>query len=172
MTPSDPPPRPSGRKRSAARLAAVQALYQVEMSGALPTLGEIDRVVRDFLRHRVGHNGEDEFAELDERLFGEIVKGTILRLSDLDGMLRSTLAEEWPLDRLEAILRAILRAGTFEMLERRDVPALVVISEYIDVAHAFFGGKEPALVNGVLDRLAHVLRPDEPELGGGGRRPG
>src|SRR3954453_1673665 len=100
MTPADNTSRPTGRKRSAARLAAVQALYQVEMSGALPALGEIDRIVRDFLKHRIGQNGDgDAYAELDEQLFGEIVKGTVLRLSDLDGMLRSTLADEWPFDR-------------------------------------------------------------------------
>jgi N utilization substance protein B len=174
MTPADLTPRPTGRKRSAARLAAVQALYQLEMSGATPSLGEVDRVIRDFVKNRLGLDVEGAgYAEVDQRLFADIVKGAMLRLSDLDGMLRSTLADEWPFDRLEAILRAVLRAGTYEMLERRDIPARVVISEYLDVTHAFFGGKEPGLVNSVLDRLARVLR-TESDLadGGGDGRPG
>jgi N utilization substance protein B len=165
-----PPPRP-GRRRSAARLAAVQALYQMELSGTSATGAAIDAVIREFIAHRIGQEIDGEqYGEVDQALFADIVKGASLRRNDLDRMIASALTEDWPVDRLEAILRAILRAGAYELLERTDVPARVTISEYLDVAHAFFGGKEPNLVNGVLDRLARILRADDLEPGGG--RPG
>jgi N utilization substance protein B len=174
--PRPPSPRPGaprqgpGRKRSAARLAAVQALYQMELSQTAPTGAAIDAIVREFIKHRIGQEIDgDQYAEVDQTLFADIVKGASLRRNDLDGMISSALSDEWPLERLEAILRAILRAGAYELLERTDVPARVTISEYLDVAHAFFGGKEPSLVNGVLDKLARVLRPQDlgPDRGGG-----
>jgi transcription antitermination protein NusB len=151
-------------ERSAARLAAVQALYQMELGQVAATGASIDNVVREFVKHRLGQEIDgDQYGEVDQALFADIVKGASLRRADLDGMISSALTDEWPLERLEAILRAILRAGAYELLERTDVPPRVTISEYLDVAHAFFGGKEPSLVNAVLDRLARVLRPDDLE---------
>jgi N utilization substance protein B len=152
----------SGRRRSAARLAAVQALYQIDLTGVLPGSVEVEKVISEFVRDRLGKEIDgDTYNEADEKLFVDIVRGACNRLSDLDGMIASALSPEWPFERLETVLRAVLRAGGYELLARADVPPRVVISEYLDVAHAFFGGKEPGLVNGVLDRLAHVLRSEE-----------
>ncbi len=165
MTGTSEPPRPltGGRRRSVARLAAVQALYQIEMGGETS-----DRVVAEFVKHRLDQEVDgDSYGEADPLLFGELVRGVTERRADLDGMISAVLTPDWPLERLEVILRAILRAGTFELFARKDVPARVVISEYLDVGHAFFAGKEPGMVNGVLDRLARTLRPDE--VGGSAR---
>jgi N utilization substance protein B len=150
-----------GRKRSVARLLAVQALYQIELNRSAPGTRGVDAVVGEFVKHRLGQEIEGEnYGEADRSLFIDIVRGTSSRQEDLDPMLTSALSEEWPLPRLETILRAILRAGGYELLVRSDIPPRVIISEYLDVAHAFFAGKEPAMVNGVLDKLAHVLRLD------------
>lgn len=158
-------PRASpGRRRSAARLAAVQALYQIDLAG-IPEEG----VITEFVKHRLGCEIDgDSYGEADATLFADIVRGAGQRRTDLDGMIGAALSREWPLERLEVILRAILRAGTYELLARPDVPARVAISEYLDIAHAFFAGKEPGLVNGVLDRLARTLRPEEIVEGGRG----
>jgi N utilization substance protein B len=102
----------------------------------------------------------ENFAAVDEGLFAELVEGTAARREDIDRGISSALTPDWPLERLEIILRAILRAGVYELLARPQVPAPVIISEYLDIAHAFFAGKEPGLVNGVLDRLARTLRPE------------
>jgi transcription antitermination protein NusB len=152
-----PVPQPAGgtRKRSVARLSAVQALYQIDLSGARP-----QTVIAEFHRHRLGREIDGEqYGEADPALFADIVSGTVERQADLDRAISAVLTPDWPLERLETVLRAILRAGAYELLARADVPARVAISEYLDIAHAFFAGKEPGLVNGVLDRLAHVLRP-------------
>jgi len=144
----------SGRKRTASRLAAVQALYQIDLTGASPATAIIE-----FTRHNLGGNAPDEsFGEADDQLFAELVEGTSARREDIDRGLASALSADWPLERLEVILRAILRAAVYELLARPDVPARVIISEYLDIAHAFFAGKEPGLVNGVLDRLARSIR--------------
>ena len=153
---SSPRPGP-GRRRTAARLAAVQALYQIELAGASPAT-----VVFEFLRHQLGREsaaeGED-FGVADEKLFADLVGGASARRDELDEHIATALTADWPLERLEIILRAILRAGAYELMARSDVPVRVVISEYLDIAHAFFSGKEPGLINGVLDRLARTLRP-------------
>ena len=158
-TPAEiPTPRRAepGRRRTAARLAAVQALYQIEVSGNSPA-----NVVMEFLRHRIGQEGEGEnFGAADERLFAELVEGASARREELDRHIVASLTPDWPLERLEIILRAILRAGAYELLAQPEVPARVAISEYLDIAHAFFAGKEPGLVNAVLDRLARSLRPE------------
>lgn len=155
------------RRRSVARLAAVQALYQIDLSGAPPAA-----VVAEFQKHRLGREQDGEnYGEADTALFADIVTGTIARQADLDRALSGALTADWPLERLETVLRAVLRAGAYELAARTDVPARVVISEYLDIAHAFFSGKEPGLVNGVLDRIAHVLRPGDLESGGGGAAP-
>jgi len=153
-----------GRRRTAARLAAVQALYQIEVSSASPA-----NVVMEFLRHRLGHEGEGEnFGAADQGLFAELVEGASARREELDRQIAAALTPDWPLERLEIILRAILRAGTYELLARPEVPVGVAISEYLDIAHAFFAGKEPGLVNGVLDRLARTLRPEGSREDNGG----
>ena len=161
-------PRPGGtRKRSVARLAAVQALYQIDVSDAAP-----EAVIAEFQKHRLGREIDgDRYGEADPALFADIVRGTIDRQADLDRALSAALTPDWPLERLETVLRAVLRAGAYELLARGDVPARVVISEYLDIAHAFFGGKEPGLVNGVLDKLAHVLRPGDLADGRDGEPP-
>ncbi|HEX7969358.1 MAG TPA: transcription antitermination factor NusB [Stellaceae bacterium] len=170
MRGTTPPTPRSGtglRRRSVARLAAVQALYQIDLGGASP-----EAVIAEFTRHRLGREVDgDNYGEADPALFADIVKGVIERQADLDRMISSVLTPDWPLERLETVLRAVLRAGAYELLARGDVPARVVISEYLDIAHAFFAGKEPGLVNGVLDRIAHVLRPGDLEGSGGGPAP-
>lgn len=173
MSEGTQPPRGRGaaRRRSVARLLAVQALYQMEVSATTPTAAAIDALIGEFVKHRLGQEIEGEnYGEVDRALFADIVGGAASRLREIDEMIAGALSEDWPIDRLEAILRAILRAGAYELLGRPDIPPRVVISEYLDVAHAFFAGKEPAMVNGVLDRLARVLRPDDlgPERDGGG----
>lgn len=155
--PSSTPAEP-GRKRTAARLAAVQALYQIDVTGGSPA-----NVVMEFVRHRLGRDSEGEgenFGAADEGLFAELVEGASARRGELDRLITAALTPDWPLERLEIILRAILRAGAYELLARPEVPVRVAISEYLDVAHAFFAGKEPGFVNGVLDRLARTLRPE------------
>jgi len=156
------PARATSGGRRAARLAAVQALYQIELAG-----GAADPVIEEFVRHRFpvpapSEAGDDDRPEAapDPWTFATIVRGVTERRDDLDAMIASVLTESWKVERLEAILRAILRAGAYEIFAAPDVPAPLLITDYVDVAHAFFGGKEPGLVNGVLDRLAHGLRPD------------
>lgn len=163
MTDMVQPERMSGaaaRRRSVARLLAVQALYQIEINRIEPS--GVDAVIGEFVKHRLGQEIEGEhYGEADRSLFIDLVRGASARQSELDRMLSAALSEDWPVHRLETILRAILRAGAYELLARTDIPPRVVISEYLDVAHAFFAGKEPAMVNGVLDRVARVLRADD-----------
>jgi N utilization substance protein B len=151
-------PRRGGRRRSVARLAAVQALYQLELNrGADPEM-----VVREFTLHRLGHEIEgDRYGEADPALFSDIVRGAAADLDRLDAAISGVLTEEWPLPRLDAVLRAILRGGAYELLHRQDVPPRVSIDEYTTIAHAFFSGKEPGLANGVLDKLGRGLRAAE-----------
>jgi N utilization substance protein B len=146
-----------GGGRHAARLAAVQAIYQIDAAG-----GGVEQVLTEFARHRLeAPEAKDAYTGADRALFADIVRGVGERRGALDEMIASALAEGWSLARLDRVLHAILLAGTYEMLARTDIPPRVVISEYIDLAHAFFDGREPAMVNGVLDRLAHVVRRDE-----------
>jgi len=149
--------------RSAARLNAVQALYQMAISG-----GTAEIIIRQFTA--TGPNGrvddDEPIAEADTALFADLVRGTHGSLAKVDEMLSACLDDAWPAERMEVLLRAILRCGAYELFSQPAVPARVVISEYVRVADAFFDGKEPALVNAVLDRLARVLRPEElPEEG-------
>ncbi len=150
-------------ERSSARLAAVQALYQIEAS-ELP----VDQVIKDFLIGRVGGLAVTEDADtaqestvalapLEAELFIELVRGVQTRGEDIDGIVKAALSPEWPWERLEMILRAILRAGVAELLTRTDIPGRATVTEYIDVAHAFYSGNEPRMVNAVLDRVAKVL---------------
>lgn len=167
-----PKPQPSSKatrpanKRGAARLGAVQALYQMDVGGA-----SLNEVISEFTTFRLGKELDGEqYREADEQWFKDIVKGVVDDQKFLDPFIHTALAEDWPLKRIDSLLRAILRSGSYELLRRKDVPARVIISEYIDVAKAFFEDDEPGLVNGVLDRLAHDLRTaefDAPEAGGG-----
>ncbi|HEY7610889.1 MAG TPA: transcription antitermination factor NusB [Alphaproteobacteria bacterium] len=161
----EPHRSPKAQRRGAARLAAVQALYQIELTGASP-----DRVLREFVAHRIGaaprpageEAAPDEaIGETDRELFAAIVHGACERRQELDEMVASALAPGWSLERMDRVLRALLRAGAYELFARPETPARVVIAEYIAVANAFYEGREPGFVNGVLDKLARVLRPDE-----------
>ena len=150
--------RVGGRRRTVARLAAVQALYQLELNPAL----DPEAVVREFARYRFDQEIDgDQLAEADPAFFADIVRGVTADQQRLDAEVAAALVEEWPLARLDAVLRAILRAGAWELVQRPDVPPRVSISEYIAIAHAFFTGKEPGLANGVLDRLGRSLRAAE-----------
>src|ERR1700758_3065569 len=151
-------PRAGSRRRSVARLAAVQALYQLELNREV----DPEVVVREFGRHRLGHDIDgDRYGEADPALFSDIVRGVAADLDRLDATGSDVLTEEWPLGRFAAVLRAILRAGAYELVHRRDVPPRVSINEYTTIAHAFFSGKEPGLANGVLDKLGRTLRPSD-----------
>lgn len=142
---------------SAARLAAVQALYQMDMVGT-----DSERVIMEFVEHRLGDDVEDaEFHRADPAFFRQLVEGVVSGQSRIDPLLNDCLSEGWRLARIDSILRATLRAAAFEMLERSEVPARVVITEYVDVAHAFLDGDNPKVVNGILDRLARMLRQGE-----------
>ncbi|MDE2228227.1 MAG: transcription antitermination factor NusB [Alphaproteobacteria bacterium] len=159
MSAAAKPPRPPVRKRTAARLAAVQALYQIELAGV-----PADTVVDEFLAHRLAPDApreEPDFGEADRALFADLTRGAAAQRDALDRAIAAALSPDWPLARLDAVLRAILRVGAYELTHRRDVPPEIAINEYIDIAHAFFAEKEPGLVNGVLDRMAHDLRPEE-----------
>jgi transcription antitermination protein NusB len=142
------------RSRSAARLAAVQALYQQEMEGT-----PVARLLREFHEHRLGATIEDEqYVEAEQDFFDDVVSGADARRSEIDEMIAGKLAEGWSLDRLDRPMRAILRAGTYELLARTDVPIASVISEYVDVAHAFYDKRESGFVNGLLDAVAKQAR--------------
>jgi N utilization substance protein B len=135
----------------------VQALYQIDLSGT-----NAESVLGEFIKHRLGHEVDgDTYVAADPQLFSDILRGASARREELDGMLTSCLDATWPVDRLERLTRAILRAGAFELLVHVDTHPRIVISEYVDVAHAFFAGREPAMVNGVLDKLARAIRPDD-----------
>ncbi|RIA55858.1 transcription antitermination factor NusB [Dichotomicrobium thermohalophilum] len=158
---SDPakPSRKRALSRSAARLAAVQALYQMDAT----RIG-LDEVIAEFgkyrfgLRDGLGDRAEGEVpAEPDEAFFADLLRGVVRQQDEVDGLISGHLPEGWRLSRLDSTLLAILRAGTYELIARRDVPFKVVINEYVDITHAFFAGEEPGLVNGILDRLAHEL---------------
>ena len=140
--------------RSVARLAAVQALYQMEVSGS-----GSEAVVREFIDHRFDADIEGErLAPADEAYFSDIVRGVVERQSSIDKAIVRRLAENWRLERIDATLRAILRAGAFELIARADAPTEVVIDEYVEIAKSFFNGPEAGFVNGALDAIARDER--------------
>lgn len=141
------------RLRRAARLAAVQALYQMEITGR-----GAGAVAAEFLSHRLVDTPDGE-VEADAVFFEALLSGVVAAQDRIDGAIGRTLKEGWKLSRVDATVRAILRAGGFELIERLDVPAPVVIDEYVEIAKAFFEGPEPAFVNGALDALARAARP-------------
>lgn len=153
MTATPKPPRPRNRpanQRGAARLAAVQALYQMEVGQR-----SLEETVGEFSTHRLGQEVEGElYLPADADFFTQIVKGVVASQIDIDPMIDACLTDDWPVTRIDATMRALLRAGTFELLKRQDIPKSVVISEYIDVARAFFDDEAIGLVNAVLDTIA------------------
>src|SRR5262245_24627274 len=150
------PARPANQ-RGAARLGAVQALYQMDVGGA-----PLPAVIAEFEAHRLGSELEGEqLRPADVYFFRSIVSGVVDQQRQIDPVIHAALPPTWPLTRIDLTLRAILRCGVFELLSRRDVPARVAISEYVDIAKAFFSADEPGLVNGVLDRVARDTRPEE-----------
>ena len=153
--PSEVPMPKSGRRaRTIARLAAVQALYQMELSGV-----GVEAVVREFSDHRFQGDLEGEtLAEADEDYFAEIVRVVVADQRGIDQAIVQRLAEGWRLERLDATLRAILRAGAYELIHRREVPREVVIDEYVELAKAFFDPAEAKFVNAALDGIARDVR--------------
>ncbi len=140
--------------RSVARLAAVQALYQMEVSGV-----GVDAVVREFSEHRFDRDVDgQQMAAADETFFAELAKGVVARQGEVDQAIVKRLASGWRLERLDATARAVLRAGAFELIHRRDVPTEVVIDEYVEIAKSFFEGPEAGFINGALDAIARDAR--------------
>jgi transcription antitermination protein NusB len=162
------------KPRTVSRMAAVQALYQMDMAGT-----DVSDVISQFMRAEAAAEevdgevpeGREALVNLegaDATFFSEIVKGVVRRQREIDPLVDQQLRTGWRLVRVDSILRAILRGGVFELLERRDVPARVTINEYINIAKAFFEADEPKVVNGVLDRIAHKVRAKEFEAPGEG----
>jgi transcription antitermination protein NusB len=142
------------KSRSAARLAAVQALYQHDME-ATPQA----QLLHEFHQHRLGATiGDDEYAEAEVDFFDDVVKGALTRADEIDAIIVGKLSAGWTLARLDKPMRAILRAGTYELLARSDVPVKSVINEYVDVADAFYAKREKGFVNGLLDAVAKDVR--------------
>lgn len=146
------------KSRAAARLAAVQALYQHDMEGT-----HLASLLDEFHRHRLGGEIDDEvddtqYADAEVAFFDDLVKGAIARRDEIDDLLSGKLAEGWKLERLDKTMLQILRAGAYELLARADVSTGTAISEYVDVAHAFFDARETKFVNGVLDAVARAVR--------------
>ena len=144
-------------KRRAARLAAVQALYQIGVTDA-----DAERVLGEFVVFRLGHEIDgDTYVAADPELFGAIVRGTVAVRGEVDRIINASLPSAAAAGRLEQLLRAILRAAVFELRNHGTVDALIILDEYVELTHAFYSGREPALVNGVLDHVARVVRPEE-----------
>lgn len=153
-------PKPADRKanrRGAARLAAVQALYQMDIAGA-----GINDVFAEFESHWLAGEVEgDKYLPAEAAFFRDVVSGVVRDQARLDPLLDEALAKGWPLKRIDAIIRAVMRAGAYELEHRKDVPARVVVTEYVDVANAFVDRDETGMVNAVLDQIARRFRTDE-----------
>lgn len=147
-------PAKPANQRGAARLAAVQALYQMDIGGT----GVLE-VVAEYEAHRLGQELDGEtYLKADASWFRSIVSGVVREQTRLDPLIGAALQDDWALSRLDSTVRAILRAGTFELIDRKDVPVPVIVTEYVEIAHAFFEEDEPKLVNAVLDRIAKQVR--------------
>ncbi len=156
------PKERKANRRGAARLAAVQALYQMDVAGT-----PLHEILAQFESHWIGREVEgDQYLPAEAAFFRDIVGGVLREQLKLDPMIDAALQHGWPLKRVEAVLRAALRAGAYELDHRKDVPARVIVSEYVDVAHAFVEGEETGMVNAVLDQLAREMR--GPEFSGRG----
>ncbi|HEY4140165.1 MAG TPA: transcription antitermination factor NusB [Pseudolabrys sp.] len=144
-------------KRGAARLAAVQALYQMDMANT-----GVNEILAEFESNWIGREVEGEqYLPAEAAFFRDIVSGVVREQKRLDPLIDDALQKSWPLKRIEAVLRAALRAGAYELDHRKDIPARVVVSEYADVAAAFVERDETGMVNAVLDQLARALRAQE-----------
>ncbi len=155
---TQPVQNPKPRPRTLSRVAAVQALYQAEQAAQSP-----EAVIDQFIRHRLQAGGEADDGQLAAHipLFAQIVRTATDQQDTIDTLIANALPATWPMDRLDPVLRALLRAAGAELFAADGPPAKVVINEYLDVAHSFFSGEEPRLANGVLDQIAHHLRPTE-----------
>ena len=142
--------------RRVSRISAVQALYQMDVSGE-----PHKTVVKQFLDHRFGHSDEPGMVKAAEPFSEDNMTGTVTNQAVIDAAISQHLSNKWPLRRLDATLRALLRSATYEIQKRPDVPALVIINEYMSIATEFFSGKEPGMVNGVLDKVAKEVRAAE-----------
>ena len=144
-----------GRARSSARLAAVQALYQIQLSGQ-----SVESALLEFVEHRFrGAVGDSDYDSPDIDLFRDIIRGASARRAELEGMISTELAKGWRLERLEKVMQALLLAGAYELVARPDVPTAVIINEYIDMAHAFFEDDQAGFAHAVLDKIAGKARP-------------
>ena len=144
-------------RRGAARLAAVQALYQMDLAGT-----GLNEILAQFESHWIGQEIEgNRYLPAEAAFFRDVVAGVVREQRKLDPLIDEALAQSWPLKRIEAILRAVLRAGAYELDHRRDVPTRVVLSEYVDLAHAFVDREETGMANAVLDQIARKLRAGE-----------
>ena len=144
-------------RRGAARLAAVQALYQMDIAST-----GVNEILAEFESHWIGREVEgNQYLPAEAAFFRDVVNGVVHEQRRLDPLLDDALTKGWPLKRIDAILRAVLRAGSYELEHRKDVPGRVVVSEYVDVAHAFVDGDETGMVNAVLDQIARQFRGDE-----------
>lgn len=160
---ADPTKKPAGtpekkaNRRGAARLAAVQALYQMDIAGA-----GINDIFAEFESYWLGNEVEgDTYLPAEAAFFRDVVSGVVRDQKKLDPLIDEALSKGWPLKRIEAILRAVLRAGAYELEHRKDVPGRVVVSEYVDVANAFVDREETGMVNAVLDQIGRQFRGDE-----------
>jgi transcription antitermination protein NusB len=156
-------PERKANRRGAARLAAVQALYQMDIAGA-----GINDIFAEFESHWLGNEVEgDKYLPAEAAFFRDVVSGVVRDQAKLDPLIDEALSKGWPLKRIDAILRAVMRAGAYELEHRKDVPGRVVVSEYVDVAHAFVEAEETGMVNAVLDQIARQFRASEFARAGG-----
>ena len=157
MPKAEAPHLRKANRRGAARLAAVQALYQMDIAGA-----GLNDVFAEFESHWLGGEVEGEkYLPAEAAFFRDVLSGVVRDQKKLDPLVDQALANGWPLKRIDAIIRAVLRAGTYELEHRKDVPARVVVTEYVDVANAFVDKDETGMVNAVLDQIARKFRADE-----------
>jgi N utilization substance protein B len=162
MAPAKAKQARKANKRGAARLGAVQALYQMDLAGT-----GLNEILAEFQSHWLGGEVEGaQYRPAEAAFFRDVVCGVVREQTRLDPLIDAALTRGWPLKRIETIMRAVLRAGAYELACRADVPARVIISEYIDIAAAFVDEEETGMVNAVLDQLAHQLRPAEFGAGG------
>ena len=144
-------------RRGAARLAAVQALYQMDIAGT-----GLHEILAEFESHWLGQEVEGaQYLPAEAAFFRDVVEGVVREQRRLDPLIDHALSQGWPLKRIDTVLRAVLRAGAYELDHRRDVPGRAVVSEYVDVANAFVDREETGVINAVLDQLARQMRGDE-----------
>ncbi len=152
-----PAPGRNAKERSSARLACVQALYHMEISEA-----DANDVIEEFISYWFGKNaGETGRGKTDIAHFADVVRGVVVNQEEIDNLIDAALSDEWAFERLDKTLCALLRAAAYELTGRSDIPARVVIDEYLEIAHAFFEGKEPSFANGILDHVARDARAEE-----------